>query len=236
MTITNYFVSDVEKYKEYRESTLKYFASNNTREIKEVIISPCNNYSLTVYKYQTAPNCWSFLNIIVKSLITNQVITEVKRNYSNFYYYFYNDYLIIGEDYQGYSIINLVNQTVNIYLPDEAYKGFGFCWSNIVGIYNNKLIVEGCYWACPYECVVYDITNIEQLPLPELDRFDCEGWATLEDNKLVFKDEKDYRLSDNKSFDDLSNEEQRQLIDIELNDSSKKVFYSKTVITKIVEL
>jgi hypothetical protein len=52
----------------------------------------------------------------------------------------------------------------------------------------------------------------------------------------VFKDEKDYRLSDNKSFDDLSNEEQRQLIDIELNDSSKKVFYSKTVITKIVEL
>ena len=142
----------------------------------------------------------------------------------------------IGEDYQGYSIINLVNQRLNIYFPDEGYKGFGFCWSNIVGIYNNKLIVEGCYWACPYECVVYNITNIEQLPLQEIARFDCEGWATLEDNKLIFKDEKDYRLSDNKSFDDLTNEEQRQLINIELNDSSKELYYSKTVITKIVEL
>ena len=236
MTTTNYFVSDVERYKQYRKSTLKHFGSNNIREIKEVIVSPCNNYSLTIYKYQTAPNCWGFLNIIVKSLITNQVITEVKRNYSNFYYYFYNNYLIIGEDYQGYSIINLVSQTVNIYFPDEGYKGFGFCWSNIVGIYNNKLIVEGCYWACPYECVIYDITNIEQLPLQEIDRFDCEGWATLEDNKLVFKDEKDYRLSDNKSFDDLTNEEIKEILDAELKDSSTELSYEKTVITKTVEL
>jgi len=235
MTTTNYFVSDVEKYKEYRKSTLEYFDSDSIGEIKEVIISPCNNYSLTTYKDQTAPNCWNFLKIVVKSLVSNTIITEVNRNYSDSYYYFYNDYLIIGEDYQGYSIINLKTETINVYFPDEGYKGFGFCWSNIVGVYNNKLIVEGCYWACPYDCLVYDITNIEQLPLPELDRFDCDGWVSLEGNKLVFKDEKEYRLSDNKSFDDLTNEEIRELLDTEKT-SGKELSYNKTVVTKVVDL
>ena len=230
MTTTNYFVSDVEKYKGYRESTLKHFGSNNIREIKEVIVSPCNNYSLTIYEYQTAPKCWSFLNIVVKSLINNQVITEVKRNYSNFYYYFYNNYLIIGEDYQGYSVINLANQTVNVYFPDEGYKGFGFCWSNIVGVYNNKLIVEGCYWGASYDCVVYDITNIEQLPLPELNRIDCNGWVTLEDNKLVLRDEIEYRSSDDKCFDDLTNNELKEIY------KDESLYYSKIVVTKIVDL
>lgn len=230
MTTTNYFVSDVEKYKEYRKSTLKYFSDDKIRKIKEVIVSPCNNYSLTVYTCETAPNCWSFLNIVVKSVITNTVITEVKRNYSDFYYYFHNNYLMIGEDYQGYSVINLETETVNVYFPDAGYSGHGFCWSNIVGVYNNKLIVEGCYWGASYDCVVYDITNIEQLPLPELNRIDCDGWATLEDNKLVFRDELDYRSSDDKCFDDLTNNELKEIY------KDDNLYYSKTVVTKIVEL
>lgn len=42
------------------------------------------------------------------------------------------------------------------------------------------LTVDGCYWACQYDLVIYDFTDHTRSPLPELARFEnldkFKGW------------------------------------------------------------
>ena len=46
-----------------------------------------------------------------------------------------------------------------------------FIWTEILPSPDKtKLAVIGCYWACPYEVVVYDISKICQLPYPVIKR------------------------------------------------------------------
>jgi hypothetical protein len=46
-----------------------------------------------------------------------------------------------------------------------------FCWAKIEvdPESENHLIVEGCYWACPYERRRYDVTNPFAFPYLEED-------------------------------------------------------------------
>ncbi len=73
-----------------------------------------------------------------------------------------------------------------------------FIW---VSIYpspkGDKIAVEGCYWACPYELRIYDISNIQKLPYPVIyhDADFGEGcvvefWKD-NDNLVVCKNEKE---------------------------------------------
>src|SRR5262249_37605987 len=138
----------------------------------------------------TGPNTWNVSRGIVVRTHDGQAIADVKRNYGSFWYGWVHhpngdDYLLCGEDYQGYSVINLTTGKSNVYFPDTGCGGSGFCWT---AVYPSPdclmLAVEGCYWACPYEVVFYDFRHPERLPLPELGRIDnldtCQGWSDNE--------------------------------------------------------
>jgi|NOAtaT_7_FD_contig_31_675860_length_1105_multi_3_in_0_out_0_1 hypothetical protein len=207
---TKYFIDDLEKYKEWQEGKASVFEEIE-KELENEALSPCGKYKLTIYKYVTGPNTWTYTEGIVTRLSDNKEIVSVKRNYSSFYHFFFDKYLIAGEDYQGYTVVNLETETSNVYFPEAAFKGHGFCWAAIYGVVNNKLIVEGCYWGGPYEVVIYDFSNPEVLPLTELNRFDVDGYVRVEGDTIIIEQELEYRKSDGKFYNDLSDDEQKTL-------------------------
>lgn len=115
------------------------------------------------------------------------VVADVKRNYGIFWFAWVQrgdrEYLLCGEDYQGYNVIDLNFGPNVLTFPHEAYKGMGFCWTAAYpSPTGDTIAVEGCYWACPYELVFYDFTNPSRSPLPELFRVEdlerAEGWVS----------------------------------------------------------
>lgn len=148
---------------------------NKLPDKDELYTSPSGKYSLTIQYFGTGKDTWSVTKGIVCS---NDVIAEVKRNYHYFWFEWVEDhpngkdYLLCGEDYQGYTVVDLMDGLVHNYLPESAKQGAGFCWIGVDGSEKTKLVVEGCYWAFPYEVVEYDFSNPETLPLPELSRRD----------------------------------------------------------------
>jgi hypothetical protein len=93
------------------------------------------------------------------------------------------EFLLFGEDYQGYNVLEL-STGLNVFtFPTEAYKGMGYCWAAVYPSPDARtLAVEGCYWACPYSATFYDFSNPTASPLPELARFEdldkIEGWVS----------------------------------------------------------
>lgn len=101
-------------------------------------------------------------------------VTTVIRNYGNFHHCWVedwqsHDYLLCGEDYQGHTVIELDTGKRADYLPPSAKNGGGFCFAEYTLIPERTQIeVLGCYWACPYERVVYDFREPLNLPWREL--------------------------------------------------------------------
>ena len=225
----NYFVNDLEAYLEIQKDNNEVFLTVQ-REHFEEFISPCGKYKLDLYNYPTQIGRWNYVEGVITRLKDNKELCSIKRNYSCFYYKWINDYFICGENYQGYSIIDLDKEEQSIYFPEEGFKGGGFCWAHIYGISNNKLVIEGCYWGGSYEVVVYDFSNPNVLPLPELERFDVDGKVTLIGNVLTIEQELEYRKSDGLFYNDLSDDEQKVL-----NDNFPKLSAFKiVVITKTI--
>lgn len=147
------------------------------------------------------------------------MVADIKRNYGAFWHAWVphpngNEYLLCGENYQGYTIINLTQETTVSYLPPEARKGFGFCWAAVYPSPDGAtLAVDGCVWACPYELRVYDFADPTVLPFPELARFDglenVIGWES--DETIAFEVGYDVRKSDGAKYNDLTDQEQSEL-------------------------
>lgn len=209
-------IADKHYAERRKELEALFDAKNRIEDTANTIDSPCGNYRLEICRYATGPNTWKVSRGIVTRMHDRQLIADVKRNFDHFWYSWVqhpngNDYLLCGEDYQGYSVINLTTGKSTVYFPDAGVKGFGFCW---VAAYPSPdglmLAVDGCYWACPYDVVFFDFRNPEQLPLPEINRIDslddCEGW--LDNDTFVLTREIDIRKSDGAPYNSLPAEEQ----------------------------
>ena len=159
-----------------REQIDFYTEENRAVDKTELISSLSGKYQLVIDYYSTTEGSWSYSRGRVKEVSNEEVIADIKRNYPRFWHTWAehpngNEYLLCGEDYQGYTVINLTEKKEQIYLPKQARKGWGFCWVSVEYLPDEvQLRVEGCYWACPYEVVVYDFSNPDRLPLPELER------------------------------------------------------------------
>jgi len=140
------------------------------------VISPSSKYTLWIYRYRTKRNYGD--RSLCEIRVNNKKLMTIPRNYHHFPFTFvedhpitHHDYLICGEDYQGYTIVDLTIGEKANFLPQSAKQGWGFCWTDHqFDRENNILHVEGCYWACPYEQVEYDFSDPMRLPLPELSR------------------------------------------------------------------
>ncbi|MNC49520.1 hypothetical protein D3C75_987040 [compost metagenome] len=112
--------------------------------------------------------------------IEDNLIDTIYRNYDPFLFSWVGvqvkEYLLCGLDYQGYSIVDLSGKETKHYVPEAAYKGHGFCWAEIIYFEQKKLVVvDGCYWAAPYELVFYDFSDPMSLPYKELFRVEVDN-------------------------------------------------------------
>ena len=210
-----------ERYLERRKQIDQFFIPENKKpDFEKFDTSPSGKFQIKINRYLTLPNRWEYSRGIITDISSGKLLADIKRNYGHFWHTWVqhpngNEYLLCGEDYQGYSIMNLTSGLYQAYFPEGGYQGVGFCW---VAVHPSPdklvLAVEGCYWACPYELVLFDFRNPEQPPYPELARFEnldgCEGW--IDNETFVLKHEVGYRKSDGALYDSLSDEEQEVLI------------------------
>lgn len=156
------------------------------------ILSPSGKYLLVVTRHPTSPGCWEYSK--GKFYREGNLIGEVRRNYGQFLTAWVEnhpnggDYFIGGSDYQGQTVLRLDTGERRDYLPKSADEGFGFCWAGVhPSPDGTMLLVDGCYWACPYEIRIVDFTVPLELPWVELlrdDTADFQGWNADNTAKL----------------------------------------------------
>jgi len=100
----------------------------------------------------------------------NKLIFEQKcydDRHSPFYILHANgmEYLFFWLDLYGYSIFNLTTRTAYHYIPEEVLAGGEtFIWTDITYSGTDKIVAEGCFWACDHEFEIYDFSAPEKLP------------------------------------------------------------------------
>lgn len=176
-----------DRYKAWRQEVENAFANATSVDGSgESHLSPSGSYVLETSAYSTGPNTWNYSRGIVRRASDRSVVADIKRNYGSFWHAWVihpngNEYLLCGEDYQGYNVIELPSGRNQIHFPEEGFSGAGFCWVVVHPSPDGlTLAVDGCYWACPYELVFYDFSEPMMLPLRELMRIedfeDTVGW------------------------------------------------------------
>jgi hypothetical protein len=206
-----------ERYREKRRAIEQFFtAENRIADSSQISVSPSGRFELETSRYSTGPKTWNYSRGIVTRVVDGQTIADVKRNFGHFWHGWVqhangNEYLLCGEDFQGYSLINLTAGTSRVYFPEIGHQGCGFCWTAAYPSPDTLILaVDGCIWAFPYEIVFYDFRHPECLPLRELARIEnivdvCEGW--VDNETFVLKREIEVRTSDGAPCDSLSEEE-----------------------------
>ena len=207
----------IEQRKEFEARFEQY---SKVAGSEQEFVSPSGLYKLKTSKYGNSQEvCWNYSRGIVSEIVGGKILADVKRNIGHFWHTWVehpngNEYLLCGEDYQGYSVVNLTQGTYQIYFPDEGYQGFGFCWAAIYPSPDKLMLaVDGCVWAAPYEIVFYDFRQPDNLPYKELGRIgdlnDSEGW--LNNDTFVLTRETEIRKSDGVPYKQLSEAEQEIL-------------------------
>jgi len=138
--------------------------------------SPDGKYKVVITSHSTGPGTWAY----TKGRFFTQegeFIAEVLRNYSAFNLLWITDhpdghsYALSGEDYQGFTLVQLDTGEKANYLPEAAEEGFGWCWIGGEPSPDKKLLaLSGCYWAAPYEIVIFDFSEPMSLPWRQLHR------------------------------------------------------------------
>lgn len=211
-----------ERYAEKRRELEKLFVpANLVEKSAKTFHSPDGAYRLFVCQFSTGENTWNVSCGIVERVADGERLAVVQRNFGHFWHAWAShpngcEYLLCGEDYQGYSVINLTRERTTVYFPEEGHRGVGFCWTAAYPSPDGLMLaVDGCYWACPYEVVFYDFRSPDDLPLAELDRIgsldSCEGWS--DNDTFVLTRDVEFRLSDGAPYESLTDEEQEPLDD-----------------------
>jgi hypothetical protein len=222
-----WFGSKKTKHEKYRKGIGKYFKTPG----KEIEVSEFEGFRLNVSSHETRKGCWSYTEGIVTRLSDNFIVADIKRNYATFWHTWVNHpngkkYMLCGEDYQGYSIVNLTDGIYKVHFPEEGYEGHGFCWVSATPSPSGKLLaVEGCIWACPYEILILDFSEPDSLPYKSFSCLDAlsgmKRWHN--DDSIEIINELDIRKSDGKLWKDLTVEEYEEAFFKEDIDSREEI-------------
>ena len=180
VTVIRYGVEDPDKRAHIDGACVE---ANRLPETHAESTSPSGLFRLDVWKYtQRVPYYWDYSRGLVTQVRDGRTITAIRRNYGHFWHSWVNhanghEYLLCGEDYQGYTVIDLCHEVERVYLPEGAAGGAGFCWTAALPSPDGRTVaVEGCYWGAPYELVFFDFTQPEERPLPDLRLRDEREW------------------------------------------------------------
>jgi len=168
-------IMDLQRYAERRAPIEERFrAKPPVMGTERTHLSPSGRFSLQTAVHAEGPCTWAYSRGIVQHLASQHVIADIRRNYSAFWHAWVDrpdgEYLLCGEDYQGYNVIDLQREQNIFTFPDEAFDGMGFCWAAAYPSPSGRLLaVDGCYFTDP-----------TRSPLPELARFEnldkFKGW------------------------------------------------------------
>jgi hypothetical protein len=163
------------KMNDKRQEVLKYFDAFAKIEAETTYgISERGLYYFEIEKYQQHDENrnWIITKVQIfdmeKAICLFEYLTD--HDDENFAWITIKDieYLIYPEFLGGYSLFD----TSTLQLHSYYNENDAFIWQNIYfNPEKNQLIVEGNYWACPSERIIYDCKNITQLPYPILERF-----------------------------------------------------------------
>jgi len=175
-----------------RDRIESFFVEENRRPgSTEETLSPSGRYRLHRSTYGTKPGAWNYSRGEVFRVSDGAKVADVKRNYVSFPHLFVedhpvtgHDYLVASEDYQGHTVVDLTTGEVMSYIPEEAFEGSGWCPTDFELLSDRRTLkVGGCYWACPYEFRLWDLTEpLREGGLKNLTEglwIDLEGDATL---------------------------------------------------------
>lgn len=175
------------KYIENRKAFEAHFSTyTEIEDSREEFLSPSSLYKLQVSAYGPGQQpAWRYSRGVVSRQSDGHIIADVKRNIGHFWHAWVehpngNEYLLCGEDYQGYSVVNLSSTSYQTYFPEEGHKGFGFCWTAVYPSPDKlTLAINGCYWGGPTEIVFYDFRTPDFLPYKELGREGKTSWKLM---------------------------------------------------------
>lgn len=208
-----------------KRATIEAVFATARRGPSERHLSPSGRYELEVVPCEPRASDWRFAEGVVRRTGRPGALAHIRRNYAAFPFAWCeghangHDYLIAGEDYQGQTIVELDSGLRVDHLADGAQQGVEFCWArHHVAPMGDVLIVDGCFWGCPYELVAFDFSQPLRLPYAQLyrwsgeldvvDGFDEHGWLTWTFGRTV-------RRRDAMPLDELSDEDERELLDDE---------------------
>lgn len=160
-----------------------FFDPKNAGKSKEKL-SPSGKYKLVVTSFSTGPKSWNYSQGQVFAQGSDTPIATVQRNYSAFPFLFVEghpkgDFLVCGEDYQGQTVVELATGNRRDFLPESAKQGAGFCWASYEWVPSMQaLLVDGCYWAAPYEFRFYDFSD----PM--------SGWSQIGEDICIDSDDR----------------------------------------------
>lgn len=146
-------LTDQEIYEkdEAREAETLKFVQSEPKETSVFVHAP---FTLTVTIHDTKEGCWQYSKGTIAAPDREPII--IPRNYHSMWHLFvdhpnFNQYLLLGHDYQGYDCVNLTDWVRHKHLPREAFYGMGFCWRSVEfdDTEGPRLIVNGCFWGGP---------------------------------------------------------------------------------------
>lgn len=206
------------RYTEKRRAIEEVFSRYSRLEGEDQeYVSPSGLYQLCISHHGVPGEvCWEYSRGIVRRLADRKILADVKRNIGHFWHAWVdhpngNEYLLLGEDYQGYSVVNLTEGQYKAYFPEAGYIGNAFCWAAVYPSPDKLVLaVDGCLWACPYELAFYDFRTPDVLPYKKIGKgpelTECTGW--LDNETFLLKREVEFRKSDGIPYEQLSDEEQ----------------------------
>lgn len=185
----------MSRYEEWRRPVDDFFARATGPEGPPAAhLSPSGAFSLEVSAYASGPDTWNYSRGVVRRTSDHAVVADIKRNFDWLWHAWVphrngHEYLLCGEEYQGYNVIELESGRNRTHFPDEAFDGAGFCWMEVQPSPDGlTLAVTGCYWASPSELVFLDFADPASLPLKELARIgdlrETVGW--VDDNTFAY--------------------------------------------------
>lgn len=210
-----------EKHEFTRLQKLDYFVPANAQlGCRREHVSESGKYKLVTTPFSTKEGGWNYTQGLVYTVGNDQPIAEVQRNYSSFPFEFVEDhpnghaYLVCGEDYQGQTVVELDTGKRRDFLPPEAEKGHGFCWADYkFDKATQILLVDGCYWACPYMFRFYDFSN----PMEGWPEIESEEWIDADAKAPTFEPDgaiKTYQTREDEDSDEVVPVEKRELASV----------------------
>lgn len=190
---------------EVRADINKYFDANALiPNLEEIHYSPDKKYFFKSNYYNQSDNSrnWIVSKIEIFQTEGESKIFEFIRNDDSLFHCWLKidnkSYLLLSEDVEGKSILDLTNKTFYSYSFEEEK----FIWCEYYPSPDcKKLAVIGCYWACPSEIRVFDISEPTKFPFKELyikDTFQEKiDWV---DNETLRISSQDNEVSEEKSF------------------------------------